>query len=108
MDLIKFGWKLLAGNSFNTSQPLSIALTISDMVKQPGKYGIAYRLHNSLISTLKCGLTINLAPCNNASLAVSVSKTVPAPMIASSLYNTSIAWPALGVVYVTSITFNPP
>src|SRR5699024_11941975 len=98
MDLIKFGWKLLAGNSFNTSQPLSIALTISDMVKQPGKYGIAYRLHNSLISTLKCGLTINLAPFNNSSLAVLVFKTVAAPTITYSLCNTSIIWLAF-VIY---------
>src|SRR5699024_4750620 len=106
--LINDGSKLLAGNSLMTSHPCSYAVTISWIVKQPGKYGTAYLLHTLLISSLKCGLTINVAPCNNALRAVSASKTVPAPMIASVFVSDSITSLAFVVVYVTSLALKPP
>ena len=71
-------------NNFTKSTPASWAAIISFIVIIPGKYGTLYLLHIFAVSKSKAGDTMYFAPANIAALAVSASKTVPAPITTSS------------------------
>ena len=100
-----------AGNTFTTSAPISQARNISVGVIAPGMTILAYLLHILIRSSLREGPTTNSAPVKIDTLAVSASRTVPAPNNTSSpnfLATASIAPIASGTVIVISIVSIPP
>ena len=72
------------GNILTTSAPISHAFNISVGVKAPGITTTEYLLQILIISLFVTGETTNSAPAKIELLAVSESRTVPAPNTMSS------------------------
>ncbi|MBA7549845.1 hypothetical protein ES705_42343 [subsurface metagenome] len=100
-----------AGKIFTMSAPISQAWTTSVGVIAPGIAILVYLLHILMTSSFNEGATTNSAPARMDALAVSPSRTVPAPK-STSFPNFpatfSITPIALGTVIVISIVLIPP
>src|SRR5437763_110830 len=100
-----------AGKTFTASAPAFQAVTISVGVSAPGKTGTSSARQVSMVGTSSDGLTTKRAPASMQARAPSASRTVPAPMSASSprrRTRSAMTFTAPGTVIVISRMGMPP
>ena len=99
-----------AGKNLTTSNPSSIACSISLGVTTPGVTGIFFSRQYFTTFGFSPGLTMNLAPAETARSTCSVVRTVPAPTTMSGYSDVMmrIDSSAASVRKVTSAQARPP
>ena len=101
------------GKILRISAPSSRAFTASVGVKTPGIHAMRYRAQRRRMLSSRCGETMYCAPERTAMRAVSLSSTVPAPIMMSPFRAylsaiCSMSLCAFGTVKVSSIAATPP